>query len=57
MLDGYSKNGLRLSYQEMTERWVQLGKPKSVIDLEMEVRYQKGEISKITKTKSRFNFF
>jgi len=57
MLDGYSKNGLRLSYQEMTERWVQLGKPKSVIDLEMEVRYQKGEIGKITKTKSRFNFF
>ena len=57
MLDGYSKNGLRLSYQEMTERWVQLGKPKSVIDLEMEVRYQKGEISKLTKTKSRFNFF
>ena len=57
MLDGYSKNGLRLSYQEMTERWVQLGKPKSVIDLEMEVRYQKGLISKITKTKPRFNFF
>ena len=57
MLKGFDKNGLKLSYQEMTERWVNLGRPKTVIDLENEVRYQRGEIGKITKTEKRFNFF
>ena len=57
MLKGYDQNGLKLSYQEMTERWVSFGRPKTVQDFINEVRYQKGEIGKITKTKSRINLF
>lgn len=57
MLDGYDKNGLKLSYQEMVERWIQFGKPKTKQDFINEVRYQKGEIGKITKTKSKTNLF
>ena len=49
MLKGFEQNGLKLSYQEMAERWVSLGKPKTVIDLENEVRYQKVKLAKLQK--------
>ncbi len=57
MLDGYDKNGLKLSYQEMVERWVQFDKPKTVQDFINEVSYQKGLTGKITKTQPRFKLF
>jgi len=57
MLDGYDKNGLKLSYQEMVERWVQFGKPKTKQDFINEVRYQKGEIGKINKPEPKLKLF
>ena len=49
MLEGYERNGIRLSYQEMAERWVQLGKPRTIIDAEHAYNQSIGLYGKIDK--------
>ena len=49
MLEGYERNGIRLSYQEMAERWVQLGMPKSKIDAEHAYNQSIGLYGKVDK--------
>ena len=49
MLAGYERNGQRLSFNEMATRWVQLGMPRSKIDVDHAVNQQKGLYGKVDK--------